>query len=160
MALSARWKNHIEAWQASGLSQAEYCRRHGLNANTLVGWGRRQPRRAAAARGLGPCAAAVHLAGLAQDAVEAGLGGKVLALGPPAGGRSGSEADWQTRRYWRLPRCVDVPLDSACSRVSASAPPPAARPFSLRHFPASVAGSRLPSPRCRRTRMLSRRHPM
>jgi hypothetical protein len=37
MALSARWKNHIEDWQASGLSQAEYCRQHGLNANTFSG---------------------------------------------------------------------------------------------------------------------------
>ena len=37
MALSALWKKHIEAWQASGLSQAEYCRRHGLNANTFSG---------------------------------------------------------------------------------------------------------------------------
>ena len=37
MALSARWKQHIEDWQASGLSQAEYCRQHGLNANTFSG---------------------------------------------------------------------------------------------------------------------------
>ena len=37
MAITARWKNHIEDWQASGLSQAEYCRRHGLNANTFSG---------------------------------------------------------------------------------------------------------------------------
>jgi hypothetical protein len=37
MALSTHWKNHIEDWQASGLSQAEYCRRHGLNANTFSG---------------------------------------------------------------------------------------------------------------------------
>ena len=37
MALSARWKNHIEEWQASGLSQADYCRQHGLNANTFSG---------------------------------------------------------------------------------------------------------------------------
>jgi len=37
MALSARWKQHIEDWRASGLSQAEYCRRHGLNANTFSG---------------------------------------------------------------------------------------------------------------------------
>ena len=37
MALSARWKNHIEEWQASGLSQAEYCRQHGLNVNTFSG---------------------------------------------------------------------------------------------------------------------------
>ncbi len=37
MALSARWKDHIEAWQASGLSQAAYCRQHGLNVNTFSG---------------------------------------------------------------------------------------------------------------------------
>ena len=37
MALSARWKQHIEGWQASGLSQAEYCRQHGLNTNTFSG---------------------------------------------------------------------------------------------------------------------------
>ena len=37
MAITERWKNHIEGWQASGLSQAEYCRRHGLNANTFSG---------------------------------------------------------------------------------------------------------------------------
>ena len=37
MAITERWKNHIEDWQASGLSQAEYYRRHGLNANTFSG---------------------------------------------------------------------------------------------------------------------------
>jgi hypothetical protein len=37
MALSAHWKKHIEAWEASGLSQVEYCRRHGLNPNTFSG---------------------------------------------------------------------------------------------------------------------------
>jgi hypothetical protein len=37
MALSTHWKQHIEAWQGSGLSQADYCRRHGLNANTFSG---------------------------------------------------------------------------------------------------------------------------
>ena len=37
MALSAHWKKHIADWQASGLSQTEYCRRHGLNANTFSG---------------------------------------------------------------------------------------------------------------------------
>jgi hypothetical protein len=38
MALSAHWQDHIEAWQASGLPQAAYCRQHGLNANTFSGW--------------------------------------------------------------------------------------------------------------------------
>ena len=37
MAITALWKNHIADWQAGGLSQAEYCRRHGLNANTFSG---------------------------------------------------------------------------------------------------------------------------
>jgi hypothetical protein len=35
MALSTHWKQHIEAWQASGLSQAAYCRRHGLSPATF-----------------------------------------------------------------------------------------------------------------------------
>lgn len=29
------WKHHIEAWQASGLSQAAYCRQQGLNPHTF-----------------------------------------------------------------------------------------------------------------------------
>lgn len=37
MALSAYWQGHIEAWQASGLTQAAYCRRHGLNTKTFSG---------------------------------------------------------------------------------------------------------------------------
>lgn len=37
MEMSERWRQHIEAWQASGLSQAAYCRQHRLNANTFSG---------------------------------------------------------------------------------------------------------------------------
>jgi len=37
MALSEHWQNHIEAWQVGGLSQAAYCRQHGLNPNTFSG---------------------------------------------------------------------------------------------------------------------------
>lgn len=29
---------HIKAWQASGLSQAAYCRENGLNAKTFGNW--------------------------------------------------------------------------------------------------------------------------
>ncbi|MCO6427092.1 IS66 family insertion sequence element accessory protein TnpB [Nitrosomonas communis] len=29
---------HIEAWQTSGMSQAAYCRKHGLNAKTFGNW--------------------------------------------------------------------------------------------------------------------------
>jgi hypothetical protein len=35
MAMANHWKQHIEAWQASGLTQAAYCRQHGLNAGTF-----------------------------------------------------------------------------------------------------------------------------
>jgi hypothetical protein len=35
MALSEHWKNHIETWQSSGLSQAAYCRQHQLNYRTF-----------------------------------------------------------------------------------------------------------------------------
>ena len=35
MALTIKWINHIEAWQRSGLKQAEYCRQQGLNDNTF-----------------------------------------------------------------------------------------------------------------------------
>ena len=31
MASRINWNHHIEAWQASGLSQAAYCRLHGLS---------------------------------------------------------------------------------------------------------------------------------
>jgi hypothetical protein len=35
MALTIKWINHIEAWQGSGLKQADYCRQQGLNDNTF-----------------------------------------------------------------------------------------------------------------------------
>ncbi|MDO9167688.1 MAG: IS66 family insertion sequence element accessory protein TnpB [Methylobacter sp.] len=35
MALSAHWKNYIETWQSSGLSQAAYCRQQSLNAQSF-----------------------------------------------------------------------------------------------------------------------------
>ena len=31
---------HIEAWQTSGMSQAAYCREHGLNTKTFGNWAR------------------------------------------------------------------------------------------------------------------------
>jgi hypothetical protein len=33
-----QWKKHVEAWRASGLSQAQYCRRHNLKVHCLVYW--------------------------------------------------------------------------------------------------------------------------
>jgi hypothetical protein len=29
------WEDHLEQWRGSGLSQAEYCRRHGLSIKTF-----------------------------------------------------------------------------------------------------------------------------
>lgn len=37
MAIASHWKQHIEAWPASGITQAAYCRQHGLNAGTFSG---------------------------------------------------------------------------------------------------------------------------
>ncbi|WP_428839040.1 IS66 family insertion sequence element accessory protein TnpA, partial [Methylovulum psychrotolerans] len=36
MGLSKKWIGHIEAWQASGLPQADYCRQQQLNAKTFA----------------------------------------------------------------------------------------------------------------------------
>jgi hypothetical protein len=35
------WKQHIESWQETGLSQTEYCRRHKLKHHQLVYWKKR-----------------------------------------------------------------------------------------------------------------------
>jgi hypothetical protein len=32
------WKQHIESWQQTGLTQAEYCRQHNLKHYQLVYW--------------------------------------------------------------------------------------------------------------------------
>ena len=32
------WKQHCAAWQASGLSQAAYCKRHGLKLSNFAYW--------------------------------------------------------------------------------------------------------------------------
>ncbi|MDD2802051.1 MAG: IS66 family insertion sequence element accessory protein TnpB [Methylococcales bacterium] len=36
MALSKKWIGHIEAWQGSGLAQADYCRQQEVNPKTFV----------------------------------------------------------------------------------------------------------------------------
>ncbi len=35
------WENHLREWQASGLSQAGYCRKHGLSKKSSVYWKKR-----------------------------------------------------------------------------------------------------------------------
>jgi len=34
MAVTSKWRQHIEAWQSSGLSQAEYCAQQQINVFT------------------------------------------------------------------------------------------------------------------------------
>jgi hypothetical protein len=36
MAVTAKWRQHIEAWQRSGLSQAAYCVEQQLNVRTFT----------------------------------------------------------------------------------------------------------------------------
>lgn len=36
MAVTTKWRQHIEAWQRSGLSQAEYCAEQQLNVRTFT----------------------------------------------------------------------------------------------------------------------------
>ncbi|MBM4208856.1 MAG: IS66 family insertion sequence element accessory protein TnpB [Gammaproteobacteria bacterium] len=36
MAITHRWRTHIEAWQKTSLSQAAYCRQHHLNSRTFT----------------------------------------------------------------------------------------------------------------------------
>lgn len=38
LAARARWTAHLEGWEQSGLSQAEYCRREKLDPATLGRW--------------------------------------------------------------------------------------------------------------------------
>ena len=39
------WEKHVEAWRASGLPQAQYCRRHNLKVHCLVYWRKKFPRK-------------------------------------------------------------------------------------------------------------------
>jgi hypothetical protein len=36
MAVTSKWRRHIEAWQGSGLSQTEYCAEQQINARTFT----------------------------------------------------------------------------------------------------------------------------
>jgi len=35
------WEDHLRAWQESGMSQAGYCRRHGLSDKSFLYWKKR-----------------------------------------------------------------------------------------------------------------------
>ena len=38
MKVQTQWHHHVETWRGSGLSQADYCRRQGLNTKTFSVW--------------------------------------------------------------------------------------------------------------------------
>lgn len=42
MTKQLQWRRHVDAWRKSELSQAEYCRIHGLNPKTFSTWTRRK----------------------------------------------------------------------------------------------------------------------
>ena len=52
MVTAHEWQQQIQAWQASGLTPAVYCRQHGLNPNTFNGWRRRYRAAPASAPGV------------------------------------------------------------------------------------------------------------
>ena len=62
LAAKARyWGNHVAAWPDSGLSQAEYCRRHGLKAHNLCYWVKKLGVARAVELGAAEAASAVEL---------------------------------------------------------------------------------------------------
>ena len=60
------WRGLVDAWETSGLSQAEFCRRRGVKAVTFGWWKRRLKgaRTPAETRGGGGGASACGLAGI------------------------------------------------------------------------------------------------
>ena len=36
MAITSKWRQHIEAWESSGLSQADYCAEQQINVRTVA----------------------------------------------------------------------------------------------------------------------------
>jgi len=52
---------HIKQWQASGLNQAVYCRKHGLHPSTFSGWLRRASKEIPKKQNTDPVAALIPL---------------------------------------------------------------------------------------------------
>lgn len=79
-----RWRGHLTSWKGGGLSQAAYCRRHGLTQNDFSWWKRelaRRDARLATTAAVTPSFVPVRMAGLQTQmyAFELALrGGRVL----------------------------------------------------------------------------------
>ena len=39
--LEQRWRGHVAAWRAGGVSARSYCQEHGLSVSSLYGWSRK-----------------------------------------------------------------------------------------------------------------------
>lgn len=77
------WEAHVEAWRASGETQAAYCRRLGLSAITFSGWKRRfeRERVAQGAGDSGAALLAVELSEAASDGADSSEAGITVELG-------------------------------------------------------------------------------
>lgn len=118
------WQRMVTAWEASGLSQAEFCRRRGLKAVTFAWWKRRLvgtggghrrrgrgAQRQTSAGQKGPAFVEVAL----PDGVAAGRSTKVSDLGGAQ--ESGYEIAFPCGTSIRLP--VDFDVDRASHLISA-----------------------------------------
>ena len=56
-----KWREHLAAWQKSGLSQAAYCRQHGLTQNDFSWWKREIARRGQGTLRMAPAFVPVHV---------------------------------------------------------------------------------------------------
>jgi len=76
-----KWREHVTLWRKSGLSQAEYCRQHGLKPPDFSWWKNELARRDSRAAAAQPAFVPVHMAlpQTASYAFELELrGGRVL----------------------------------------------------------------------------------
>ena len=90
-----KWRGHLAAWRKGGLSQAAYCRQHGLTQNDFSWWKREIARRSVAAA---PTFVPVNIA-------------------PPPRNPYGFEVSLLGGRVLRFDGCVDPAVLSAVVRV-------------------------------------------
>lgn len=82
-----RWAAHLASWQKSGMSQAAYCRAHGLSAQSFGYWLRKdegiRPQPPAPAGALVPVAVAGAVSSVAEVCLPNGLRLRVPLAGDP-----------------------------------------------------------------------------
>jgi hypothetical protein len=73
------WQRHLDRWERSGLSQAAFCRRHGLKAVTFGWWKRKLTTARAHIRRRGAVAGRACSVARRADFVEVALSGAGMA---------------------------------------------------------------------------------